>query len=203
MDLKKIYVDCGALLEGHFQLSNGKYSQFYLQSARVLENPHIAQKLLSNVAKQIQDYGVVFDKVCSPALGGVVAGYELARNLNVPFIFTERQKGDMTLRRGFEIKKDEKFIICEDVITTGGSAVEAVHIIESLGGEVVAFCAIANRGICARTHSGITAAPQARLPQNVPFFAIDDFVFELYDTPSETLTTKYGTPKKLGSRGNA
>ena len=105
MDVAKIYKDANALLEGHFLLSSGNHSQFYLQSAKVLEDPKVAGLLADELAKQIKSNGIEVDTVCSPALGGILAGYELARALGVRFIFTERVNGEMTLRRGFEVKK--------------------------------------------------------------------------------------------------
>ena len=111
----------GALLEGHFILSSGNHSNRYLQSAKVLENPQTAELLAKALAKIIQEANIKVDTVCAPALGGVIAGYELARALGVRSIFAERKEGIMQLRRGFEVKKDEKIIICEDIITTGGS----------------------------------------------------------------------------------
>jgi orotate phosphoribosyltransferase len=122
MDLKKVYEENEALLTGHFKLSSGKHSPNYLQSAKVLENPKVAEMLLSELAKQIKESGIQIDKVCSPAIGGLLAGYELARQLGVNFIFAERVNGIMTIRRGFEVKPGEKILICEDIITTGGSA---------------------------------------------------------------------------------
>ena len=148
MNLESVYKEAGAYLEGHFLLSSGNHSQFYLQSAKVLEDPALAGKLANELFSVIKNAGISFESVCSPALGGILAGYELARAGNKRFIFTERVDGQMTLRRGFEVKKGEKFIICEDVITTGGSAVESAKIIENLGGEVVGYAALACRGFC-------------------------------------------------------
>ncbi|MBQ3674279.1 MAG: orotate phosphoribosyltransferase, partial [Campylobacter sp.] len=135
MDIEKIYLENGAYLQGHFLLSSGNHSEFYLQSAKVLEYPELAGKLADELAKIIANSGIKFDSVCSPALGGILAGYELAKSSKKRFIFTERVDKIMTLRRGFEVKNGEKFIICEDIITTGGSALESAKIIESLGGE--------------------------------------------------------------------
>ena len=139
MNLEKIYKDAGAYLEGHFLLSSGNHSQFYLQSAKVLEDPALAAKLVDELAAVIEKFGIKFDSVCSPALGGILAGYELARAAKKRFIFTERADRVMSLRRGFEVKKGEKFIVCEDIITTGGSALEAAHVIESLGAKWLAL----------------------------------------------------------------
>ena len=200
--VREIYEKYGALLKGHFLLSSGKHSEYYLQSARVLEHPEVAEKLAKELAKQIKETGIEVDTVCSPAIGGLLAGYELARALGVRFIFTERVKGEMTLRRGFEVSKGEKILICEDIITTGGSAMEAAREVEKRGAEVVAFAAIANRGVCKRVNGKGERKPECKLPENKPFFALDDFDFEVYD-PEECLMCKAGSsPVKPGSRGN-
>ena len=180
MNLESVYKEAGAYLEGHFLLSSGNHSQFYLQSAKVLENPALAGKLANELFSVIKNAGISFESVCSPALGGILAGYELARAGNKRFIFTERVDGQMTLRRGFEVKKGEKFIICEDVITTGGSAVESAKIIESLGGEVVGYAALASRGFCKMVGGLENSAPNAKLPSDKPFFALGEFGFAMF-----------------------
>jgi len=203
MNLEKIYKDCGALLEGHFLLSSGNHSKFYLQSAKVLEDPKRAELLAKELAKNIKESGLKIDSVCSPALGGVLAGYELARALGVRFFFAERVDGVMTIRRGFEVKKGEKVLVCEDIITTGGSALEASEAIKNLGGEVVAFAALANRGFCSIFGSNKEAKKECKLPKDLPFFALGDFEFDIY-SPSECPMCKEGKTKayKPGSRGN-
>ena len=201
-ELKKIYEKYGALLKGHFLLSSGKHSEYYLQSAKVLEYPEVAETLAKELAKQIIQANIKVDTVCSPAIGGLLAGYELARALGVRFIFTERVKGEMTLRRGFEIKKGEKVLICEDIITTGGSAMEAAREIEKRGGEVVAFAAIANRGICKRVNGKNDRKPECKLPKDKPFFALADFEFEVYEPENCPMCKNGSTPIKPGSRGN-
>ncbi|MEB2817222.1 orotate phosphoribosyltransferase [Campylobacter upsaliensis] len=202
MNLEQIYKECGAYLEGHFLLSSGKHSQFYLQSAKVLENPILAEKLCENLAKIITSYKIEFDSICSPALGGVLAGYELARASKKRFIFTERVEGVMTLRRGFEVRKGEKFIICEDIITTGGSALESAKIIENLGGEVVAYAALANRGFCAVQNLNNERKENAKLPSNLPLFALGNFDFEIYEAQQCPLCLQGSKAVKPGSRGN-
>ncbi|AZV45783.1 orotate phosphoribosyltransferase [Nautilia sp. PV-1] len=202
MNVREIYENQGALLKGHFLLSSGKHSEYYLQSARVLEHPEIAQKLADELAKQIKEAGIEVDTVCSPAIGGLLAGYELARALGVRFIFTERVKGLMTLRRGFEVSKGEKILICEDIITTGGSAMEAAREVETRGAEVVAFAAIANRGVCKRVNGKSERKPECKLPADKPFFALDDFDFEVYDPQNCPMCKAGSTPVKPGSRGN-
>lgn len=202
MNLESVYKEAGAYLEGHFLLSSGNHSQFYLQSAKVLEDPALAGKLANELFSVIKNAGISFESVCSPALGGILAGYELARAGNKRFIFTERVDGQMTLRRGFEVKKGEKFIICEDVITTGGSAVESAKIIESLGGEVVGYAALASRGFCKMVGGLENSAPNAKLPSDKPFFALGEFGFAMF-TPDECPLCKSGSKAiKPGSRGN-
>ena len=202
MNLESVYKEAGAYLEGHFLLSSGNHSQFYLQSAKILEDPALAGKLANELFSVIKNAGISFESVCSPALGGILAGYELARAGNKRFIFTERVDGQMTLRRGFEVKKGEKFIICEDVITTGGSAVESAKIIESLGGEVVGYAALASRGFCKMVGGLENPAPNAKLPSDKPFFALGEFGFAMF-APNECPLCKSGSKAiKPGSRGN-
>ncbi len=202
MNLKEIYKDSNALLEGHFLLSSGKHSQFYLQSAKVLENPKTASLLAEELAKQIKKSNIKIDTVCSPALGGILAGYELARALGVRFIFTERVDGEMTLRRGFEVCEGENIIICEDIITTGGSALEAASRVEANGAKVVAYSALANRGFCKRDNSDSSSKPQCKLPNDIPFFAIDDIEFEMHEPDNCPLCVDGSEAIKPGSRGN-
>ena len=202
MNIEAIYKESGALLNGHFILSSGKHSPNYLQSAKVLEDPKRAELLADTLARIIKEAGIEVETVCAPALGGVIAGYELARALGVRSIFVERKGGVMELRRGFEVAKGEKVLICEDIITTGGSALEAATIIESLGAEVVAFAALANRGFCSRY--GIEKEPklECKLPKNKPLFALADFEFEIYDPNNCPLCKEGSKAIKPGSRGN-
>ncbi len=202
MDIEAIYKESGALLSGHFILSSGKHSPNYLQSAKVLEDPKRAMLLADALAKIIREAGIEVETVCAPALGGVIAGYELARALDVRSIFVERKGGVMELRRGFEVAQGERVLICEDIITTGGSALEAAEIIESLGAEVVAFAALANRGFCSRY--GIEKEPklECKLPKNKPLFALADFEFEIYDPNNCPLCKEGSKAIKPGSRGN-
>jgi len=202
MNLEAIYKEANALLDGHFLLASGNHSARYLQSAKVLEYPQKAALLTDALAEMIQKSGITVDTVCAPALGGVLAGYELARSLNVRSIFVEKQEGGMVLRRGFEISQGEKVIICEDIITTGGSALKAAKAIEALGGEVVAFASLANRGFCKRVGGNNEARPECALPADIPLFALDDFTFEMY-APEECPLCKAGETEaiKPGSKG--
>lgn len=202
MNVEQIYKDAQALLEGHFKLSSGNHSQFYLQSAKVLEDPKTAKILAEALAEQIKASGIQVDAVCSPALGGLIAGFALATALDVRFIFAERVDGEMTIRRGFEVQEGEKYIICEDIITTGGSALEAAKQVEKDGGEIVAYAALANRGFCSREGSDLEAKENCKLPLDKPLFALDDFTFEMY-APEDCPLCKEGSEAyKPGSRGN-
>ncbi|MCR4942605.1 MAG: orotate phosphoribosyltransferase [Campylobacter sp.] len=202
MNLEQLYKDNGAYLQGHFLLSSGNHSGFYLQSAKVLENPSLAGELAQELANVIHESGIKFDSVCSPALGGILAGYELARVSKKRFIFTERVDTVMTLRRGFEVKKGERFIICEDIITTGGSALEASKVIQSQGGIVVGFAALANRGFCKVANLGNKAKASAKLPSDLPLFSLGNFDFEIYAPELCPLCKNGSKAIKPGSRGN-
>lgn len=203
MDLEQIYRGAGAYLQGHFLLSSGNHSKFYLQSAKVLEDPRLAGQLADELAAIIEKAGVEFDSVCSPALGGILAGYELARAAKKRFIFTERADRVMSLRRGFEVRKGERFIVCEDIVTTGGSALESARLIENLGGEVVGFAALANRGFCKVANlAGSSAKGGAKLPADKPFFALGNFEFEIYEPDTCPLCAAGSKAIKPGSRGN-
>ncbi|WP_428739254.1 orotate phosphoribosyltransferase [Sulfurimonas sp.] len=202
MDIKQIYMDANALLEGHFKLSSGNHSQFYLQSAKVLEDPKTATMLATELATQIKASGLEIDTVCAPALGGLIAGYALAQALDVRYIFAERVNGEMSIRRGFEVSKGEKVLMCEDIITTGGSAMEAAAVVKELGGEIVGVAALANRGFCHRENSDVATKPNCKLPQDIPFFALADFTFEMYSPDSCPLCKDGSEAIKPGSRGN-
>ena len=203
MNLEQIYKDAGAYLEGHFLLSSGNHSQFYLQSAKVLEDPILTGILCDKLFAKIAEAGVEFDSVCSPELGGILAGYELARAGQKRFIFTERVDSVMSLRRGFSVKEGERFIICEDIITTGGSALESAKIIESLGGVVVGFAALANRGFCSVSGLNNERKDSCKLPADKPLFALGNFEFEIYSPQSCPLCKDGSKAFKPGSRGNA
>ena len=201
MNVEQAYKDANALLEGHFLLASGNHSNRYLQSAKVLEDPKKASLFTDALAKMIRQAGIEVDTVCAPALGGVLAGYELARSLGVRSIFVEKKEGGMELRRGFEVAKAEKIIICEDIITTGGSALKAAKAIEALGGNVVAFASLANRGFCQREGSSLLAQKECALPHNIPLFSLDDFTFEMFSPESCPMCKEGSKAIKPGSQG--
>jgi orotate phosphoribosyltransferase len=138
-----ILKEVGALLEGHFLLSSGKHSNRYCQCAKLLQYPEKSEIVLGKVVEQIKD--VEIDIVVGPAMGGIIVAYELGRQLGKPAIFTERENGSMTLRRGFEIKAGQKVLITEDVVTTGKSSKETAEVIKALGGEVVGIACVVDR----------------------------------------------------------
>ena len=134
----------GAFLEGHFQLSSGLHSGGYLQCARGLQHPEHAAALGQALAAQAA--GLEPGVVLSPALGGVVIGHEVARALGVRALFAERRDGRLTLRRGFRIDPGERVLVVEDVVTTGGSTLEAFDAVEAEGGKVARVLCLVDRG---------------------------------------------------------
>lgn len=132
-----------ALLEGHFILSSGLHSPKYLQCARALQYPSDAAKFGRAIAEHFINENI--ETVASPAIGGLIIGYEVAKALNVRFVWTERENGVMTLRRGFSVKENEKIIVVEDVITTGGSTRECIEAIEKCGVKVIGAASIIDR----------------------------------------------------------
>jgi len=134
-----------ALLEGHFILSSGLHSSKYIQCAKLLSYPSIAEKICKSLAFKIRKNFKKFDLILAPAIGGIVIGYEIGRILKKETIFCERVKGKFILRRGFKIKKGTKVIIIEDVITTGKSSMECVKLIRKSKATLVGFAAIIDR----------------------------------------------------------
>jgi orotate phosphoribosyltransferase len=133
----------GALLEGHFVLSSGLHSTKYLQCALVLQDPVQAEEFGRALAAHFQDQNIQL--VASPAIGGLIIGHEVARALGARFLWTEREGGMMTLRRGFSVSSGERTLVVEDVVTTGGSTRETVDTLRAAGAEVVAAASIIDR----------------------------------------------------------
>ena len=133
----------GALLEGHFQLSSGLHSTVYLQCALVLQFPDKAESFGRAIAETYSGQGIQL--VASPAIGGIVIGHEVARALGARFVWTEREAGEMTLRRGFTVSPGEKTLVVEDVITTGGSTRETIEALRRAGADVVGAASIIDR----------------------------------------------------------
>lgn len=135
----------GALLEGHFLLSSGLHSPVYLQCARVMADPRRAARLCSALAARVRARFGEVDLVVSPAMGGVVVGYEMARQLGTTGIFAERVNGDFTFRRGFAIYPGQRIVMVEDVVTTGLSSRECIAAIRQHGGHVIAAACLIDR----------------------------------------------------------
>lgn len=135
----------GALLEGHFILSSGLHSPRYLQCARVLMDPSRSERLCRAIADKVRAGGIKVDLVASPAMGGVIVGYEVARQLGVPAIFFERVSGKFELRRGFSIPKGARVLMVEDIVTTGLSSRECIDGINAEGGVTVAAACLIDR----------------------------------------------------------
>ncbi|MHB1323356.1 MAG: orotate phosphoribosyltransferase [Coriobacteriia bacterium] len=133
-----------AILHGHFQLTSGRHSGTYVQCARVLEDPALTTRLAEAMARRVADRRI--DLVAAPAVGGIVIGFAVAQALGVRFIFSERQQGSMTLRRGFAVQPGQRVLVVEDVVTTGGSVAEVIGLVRAFGGETVAVTSIIDRG---------------------------------------------------------
>ena len=142
-DVLNHFRGAGALLDGHFILSSGLHSPQYLQCALALKDPEDAAQFGRAIAEHFTVLEI--DTVASPAIGGIVIGFAVAQALNVPFVWTERENGVMTLRRGFSVEQGEKVLVVEDVITTGGSTRECMKALEDRGAKVVSAASIIDR----------------------------------------------------------
>jgi len=184
-----MYEDAGALLNGHFILSSSRHSARYLQSALVLMSMENAEQLAKALIEKINADD--FDMVVSPAIGGLVIGQEVARQLKKPFIFTERKEGEMQMRRGFSIPEGTKLLVVEDVITTGGSVCECMAVVREHGGTPVQVLAVVDR------------APDAQGRFDVPHATAISLDVETFAADACPLCAE-GTPAvKPGSRGAA
>ena len=134
-----------ALLDGHFVLSSGLHSSKYIQCAKLLSYPHLAKKICVSLSKKIKKNYKKIDLILSPAMGGIIIGYEIGKLLKKETIFCERVKGSFKLRRGFNIKRKSRVLIIEDVITTGKSSLECVKLIKKAGAKLLGFSCIIDR----------------------------------------------------------
>ena len=136
---------CGAHQRGHFLLSSGLHSADYLQCALYFAHPRRAAHAGQLLARAITDAGLAPHMIVAPAMGGLIIGHEAARALDVPFIFTEREDGEMVLKRGFGLEPGQRVVVVEDVVTTGRSTKEVLAILEDLAGEVIGVASVVNR----------------------------------------------------------
>ncbi|ODT77024.1 MAG: orotate phosphoribosyltransferase [Pelagibacterium sp. SCN 64-44] len=184
-----IFRECGAMLEGHFILSSGLRSPVFLQKARVFQYARQTEKLCRALAEKIHadGFGDV-TKVVSPAIGGIIPGYETARHLDVPALYTERVDGRFELRRGFEIAPEDKVVVVEDIVSTGLSIRECVEALRAIGANVVATACLIDRS----AGEADVGVPLVSLIQyKVPAYPADQLPPELAAIP----------PVKPGSRG--
>jgi orotate phosphoribosyltransferase len=187
--LLRVFEEKGALLRGHFLLSSGLHSPRYLQCARVLMDPALAGRLCADLARRLERHagGVRPGAVVAPALGGVIVAHEVARALGCRGLFTERQDGAMTLRRGFTLDEGEPVIVVEDVITTGGSTREVLDAVRARGARVIAVGSLVDR-------SGGT------VDLGVPRESLLQLEVEAWPAESCPLCAEGSKPEKPGSR---
>ena len=185
-DLLALFRRSGALLDGHFRLTSGLHSPRYLQCALVLSRPPDAEALAAALAPRIAAVGATV--VLSPALGGIVIGHEVARALGIRAIFAERQEGALTLRRGFALSPDDRVLVVEDVVTTGGSTRETMEVARAAGATVVGAASIVDR-------SGGSSS------LGVPYEALLSLSVPTYDPASCPLCAQGLPVVKPGSRG--
>lgn len=143
MDAMAVLTASGAVRRGHFLLTSGRHSDTYVEKFRLLERPELAGPLLKQLADNFTDAGV--DVVLSPAVGGVIVGYEIARHLGARSVFAERENGKLTLRRDFQLGRGERCLVVEDVVTTGGSLLELLEVATVAGVAIVGVGLIVDR----------------------------------------------------------
>ena len=183
----KILRKTKALIEGHFILSSGLHSKHYIQCAKLLSQPKNAEIVCSSICEKIKETFDKIDIILSPALGGVVVGYEIGRQLNIETIFSERVDGKLLLRRGFEIKENSNVLVVEDVITTGKSALECLDLIKLNQSNLVGYACIIDR---TNDESLIKAKIVSQMKFNIETFSKENIPADL----------KKINPTKPGSR---
>ena len=192
-EIKNVFKEKEALLEGHFQLTSGRHSDMYIQCAMVLQHPDVSEKLGEELVARVREENagipVKVSAVCSPAVGGIILGHVVARALGVRAIFAERDPSDgmLKLRRGFYIKPGETVLAVEDVITTGGSLKEIVQLVQNAGAKVLGVASVVERSAIS-VNFGVTKSVLLKLP-------LKDYL------PETCPLCKQGTPAvKPGSR---
>ena len=160
----KVLKKTKALLDGHFILSSGLHSSRYIQCAKLLSYPKISNKFVQSLAKKIKKKIKKIDVILSPAMGGIIIGYEIGKILNKETIFCERVNKKFTLRRGFAIKKNSKVLIVEDVITTGKSSLECVKLIKKSKARLVGFACLIDRSKNKKLRNKIISQVKLEIP---------------------------------------
>jgi orotate phosphoribosyltransferase len=189
-EVLELLKESGALLEGHFELSSGKRSDRYIQCALALQHPAKAGLLGIALGEKFRDERI--DAVVGPAMGGLIIGHEVARFTGARFLFTERVDGRMTLRRGFEVRRGERVLVIEDVVTTGGSAREVVDLLRSIGAQVVGVGSIVDRSVGSANSGAETF--------DVPFRSLVRVEANVWAPDEDPLARRGSKPIKPGSR---
>lgn len=166
MSIQEILNESKALLKGHFKLTSGRHSEYYVEKIKIIHYPDKVEKLCKEIANKVKD--VEIDVVVGPAYGGIALAYEVAKQLNKKFVFTQRKDDQMTVRSGFDIHSGEKALIVEDIITTGGSVKEVKELLESMGIEVVGVSCIVDRS-------------SGKANFNCPLYSLAELSFETYE----------------------
>ena len=172
----KILKETNALIEGHFILSSGLHSSKYVQCAQLMSNPNKAKKICESLANKIEKEFNDFNLILSPAMGGIIVGYELGKILNKQTIFSERVNGKFKLRRDFKIKKDDRVLIVEDVITTGKSSIECSELVALNNADIIGYACIIDRS---NGNSEIKEKIISQVKLNIPTFNKDNLPKEL------------------------
>ena len=167
----KILKETKALIDGHFILSSGLHSPRYVQCAQLLSKPKKASQICNSLAEKIQSSFQDFDLILSPAMGGVIIGYDIGRILSKETIFSERVNGELKLRRDFTIKKNNKVLIIEDVITTGKSSLECSKLVVSAGAKIVGYACIIDRS---KGESPIKEKIVSQIELDIPTYTKDN-----------------------------
>jgi orotate phosphoribosyltransferase len=183
----KILKETNALIEGHFILSSGLHSSKYIQCAQLMSKPNYALKICESLSLKIKNTLDDFDLILSPAMGGIIVGYELGKLLNKETIFSERVNGEFKLRRDFQIKKNDKVLIIEDVITTGKSSIECSKLVTLNKGIIAGYACLIDRS---NGKSEIKDKIISQVQLNIPTYKKDNL-------PKELISIK---PIKPGSR---
>ncbi|MDC3120014.1 orotate phosphoribosyltransferase [Candidatus Pelagibacter sp.] len=178
-----------ALLEGHFILSSGLHSSKYIQCAKLLSYPHLADKICKSLANQIKKKYKKIDLILSPAIGGIVIGYEIGKLLKKETIFCERVKGKFALRRGFSINKGARVLIIEDVITTGKSSLECVKLVKKAHAKLLGFASIINRS--SKKSLKIKTKIVSHLKIDVPVYSSNQLPDTLKSVPITTPGSRF------------
>ena len=178
-----------ALIEGHFVLSSGLHSSKYIQCAKLLSFPHLADKICRSLANKIRKNFKNIDLILAPAMGGIIIGYEIGKLLKKETIFCERVKGKFALRRGFKIKRNSKVLIIEDVITTGKSSMECVKLIKRSKAFLIGFATIIDRST--KKNLKIKKKIISHLKIEVPTYKRNQLPYELKKIPITTPGSRF------------